>query len=112
MKRTLVAAAVVSAVFAAACTNVSAATQAVLKPTNATAIYKQVPATVFGIDGTTFFSSSQDGNGGTVDLKLTVLLVNGRYIAMETVGTPTVMTSALETTLKSVTKGISLKVAK
>jgi hypothetical protein len=47
-----------------------------------------------------------------VDLKLTVLVVNGRYIVIETVGTPTVMTSALETTLKSVTKGISLKVAK
>jgi hypothetical protein len=31
---------------------------------------------------------------------------------METVGTPTVMTSALETTLKSVMKGIALKVAK
>ena len=86
--------------------------QAVLKPTNATAIYKQVPASIAGIDGTTFFSSSQDGNGGTVDLKLTVLFVNGRYIVMETVGTPTVMTSSLETTLKSVMKGISLKVAK
>jgi len=86
--------------------------QAVLKPTNATAIYKQVPANIAGVDGTTFFSSSQDGNGGTVDLKLTVLFVNGRYIVMETVGTPTVMTSALETTLKSVMKGISLKVAK
>ena len=82
------------------------------RPTNATAIYKQVPANIAGIDGTTFFSSSQDGNGGTVDLKLTVLFVNGRYIVMETVGTPTVMTSALEATLKSVMKGISLKVAK
>jgi hypothetical protein len=172
MKRVLVTAAVAAAVFAAAYTNVSAATvqfpknsavafavqvpagwtasddgkgnlslsapgqplavsltvldnatavsqlsvaefaQAVLKPTNAAAIYKQVPANIAGVDGTTFFSSSQDGNGGTVDLKLTVLFVNGRYIVMETVGTPTVMTSALETTLKSVTKGIVLKVAK
>ena len=172
MKRVLVAAAIAAAVFAVACTKVSAATvqfpknsavtftvqvptgwtasddgkgnlslsapgqplavsltvldnatavsqlsvaefaQAVLKPTNATAIYKQVPANIAGVDGTTFFSSSQDGNGGTVDLKLTILFVNGRYIVMETVGTPTVMTSALETTLKSVMKGISLKVAK
>jgi hypothetical protein len=172
MKRVLIAAAVAAAVFAAACTNVSAATvqfpknsavtftvqvpagwtasddgkgnlslsspgqplavtltvidsptavsqlsvaqfaQMVLKPTNATAIYKQVPATVSGIDGTTFFSSSQDGNGGTVDLKLTVLFINGRYIVAETVGTPTVMTPALETALKSVMKGIVLKVAK
>jgi hypothetical protein len=86
--------------------------QMVLNPTNATAIYKQVPASVAGVDGTTFFSSSQDGNGGTVDLKLTVLFINGRYIVAETVGTPTVMTPPLETALKSVMKGISLKVAK
>jgi hypothetical protein len=86
--------------------------QAVLKPTNAAPIYKQVPATVAGVDGTTFFASSQDGNGNTVDLKLTVLFVNGRYVVMETVGTPTVMTPALETALKSVMKGIALKITK
>ena len=50
--------------------------------------------------------------GLTPRLKLTVLFINGRYIVAETVGTPTAMTSALETALKSVTKGILLKVAK
>ena len=40
------------------------------------------------------------------------LEIIGRYVVAETVGTPTVMTPALETALKAVTKGITLKVAK
>jgi len=83
-----------------------------LQPTNASSIYKQVPGSISGMDGTTYFASSKSGDGTAVDLKLTVLVINARYIVMEIVGTPTVMTPALETSLKSVTKGITLKVAK
>ena len=86
--------------------------QAVLTPSNATAIYKQTPGNISGVDGTTFYSSSQNGDGTKVDLKLTILTVNARYIVMEIVVTPTVMTPALETSLKSLTKGIALKVTK
>jgi hypothetical protein len=84
--------------------------QAALTPTNATAIYKQTPASISGIDGTAFYTSSQGGDGTKFDLKLTILIVKARYIIFEIVGTPTVMTAELETALKSVTKGIVLKV--
>jgi hypothetical protein len=86
--------------------------QAVLTPSNATAIYKQAPGSISSVDGTTFFTSSQNGDGTKVDLKLTILTVNARYIVMEVVGTPTIMTPALEASLKSLTKGITLKVTK
>jgi hypothetical protein len=75
-------------------------------------VYKQVPTSISGLNGTALFYSSKDSNGDTLDGKLTVIVIGARYIAIENVVTPTTVTPALQASIQSVVKGISLHVAK
>jgi hypothetical protein len=85
--------------------------QKTINELNATPVYKQVPASISGFNGTAYYSSISS-SGAVQDLKFTIVAIDTGYIAMEIVMTPTVITPAVQASLEQVLKTIALKVSK